>query len=355
MNLDYLGGFVPGTYNDGDIVVAADGIAYMCVVDGTTTAPEMWPGVGLATAVGPPGPKGDKGDKGDPGTPATIVADATYWTVSSHAGLVNERALNLLANGYVKSTGGEPSTVAVIPVTDGGTGATAAAQARTNLGCGTVATANYNGDPAMFLRGDGAWWYPPQTPQYVFPAGAVVTFATAACPPGWTRVASWDGYFLRGAAVYGGSGGATNHYHAADGGLTVPIHGHGHNLTMPYHNHGGVVGITGNTGDGGGHSHTFGLHITTGMDNSGQMNVDAGSDGYMSKGQHNHNIDYETSTNGVNGHTHSVNLAGGVPADYGQAIDGGVTNAPAIAVAGTVGWATNHYPPFVDILYCMKD
>ena len=38
MNLDYLGNYVAGpVYNDGDIVVAADGIAYMCVVDGTTT------------------------------------------------------------------------------------------------------------------------------------------------------------------------------------------------------------------------------------------------------------------------------------------------------------------------------
>ena len=47
-DLDYLGGYVAGTYNDGDIVVAADGIAYMCVKAGVTTPPEPWPGVGIA-------------------------------------------------------------------------------------------------------------------------------------------------------------------------------------------------------------------------------------------------------------------------------------------------------------------
>ena len=44
MDLDYLGDYVPATYNDGDIVVDTDGIAYLCVKDGTTTPPEPWPG-----------------------------------------------------------------------------------------------------------------------------------------------------------------------------------------------------------------------------------------------------------------------------------------------------------------------
>lgn len=173
MNLDYLGNYVAGpTYNDGDIVIGSDGIAYMCVVDGTTTPPEPWPGIGISTVVGPPGPKGDqgdpgtpgqkgdKGDKGDQGNPGiqgnpgpqgppgpagtNAAVDATYWTVTPHAGLTNERALNSLANGYVKSTAGEPSTIAVIPLAEGGTGATDAATARTNLGLGTMAVQNAN-------------------------------------------------------------------------------------------------------------------------------------------------------------------------------------------------------------------
>jgi len=43
-DLQYLGDYVtPHTYNDGDIVYASDGVAYLCVVDGTTTPPEPWP------------------------------------------------------------------------------------------------------------------------------------------------------------------------------------------------------------------------------------------------------------------------------------------------------------------------
>ena len=46
MNLDYLGAYPAApVYYDGDIVIGPDGIAYMCVVDGTTTPPEPWPGV----------------------------------------------------------------------------------------------------------------------------------------------------------------------------------------------------------------------------------------------------------------------------------------------------------------------
>jgi hypothetical protein len=128
MNLDYLGNYASGpVYNDGDIVVGADGIAYMCVVDGTTTPPEPWPGVGIASAVGPPGPAGPAGPAGPtgpqgiqgvPGPAGGAVADATYWLVSPHANLPNARALNALGNGYVRSIAGIPATVATIPAAD---------------------------------------------------------------------------------------------------------------------------------------------------------------------------------------------------------------------------------------------
>jgi len=51
LDLKYDGAWVAGTYNDGDIVVGADGITYMCVVNGTTTAPVPW-----ATGVSPGAP-----------------------------------------------------------------------------------------------------------------------------------------------------------------------------------------------------------------------------------------------------------------------------------------------------------
>jgi hypothetical protein len=46
--VEYLGNYVGSkTYNDGDIVIGADGIAYMCTKNGTTTPPETWPGGGV--------------------------------------------------------------------------------------------------------------------------------------------------------------------------------------------------------------------------------------------------------------------------------------------------------------------
>src|SRR4029077_4179119 len=46
LDLKYDGAWVAGTYNDGDIVIGADGVAYLCVVNGTTTAPVPWSGGG---------------------------------------------------------------------------------------------------------------------------------------------------------------------------------------------------------------------------------------------------------------------------------------------------------------------
>jgi hypothetical protein len=369
MNLDYLGDFASGpVYYDGDIVIGPDNIAYMCVVDGTTTPPEPWPGVGISASVGPPGPPGPEGPEGPegpvgppgpqgiqgvqgpPGSPA--VTDATYWTVSAHSGLVAERALNALTNGYVKSTYGEPSTVAVIPVGEGGTGATDPTTARANLGCGNVATANYNGSAAYFLRGDGVWAIPPQP--YGVPSGMLAYFYNG-CPAGWTRV-GWDGLFIRVNSVSGGQGGASQHYHGADGGLYLPAHTHtASGLSMPWHSHGGVVGINGNTGNAGDHSHGYGVHTTTGWSNQGTMNVDAGNSGFMARGDHNHNISYDATTGGGGEHSHSVNLSGGIPSDGGQGIDGQVSMHPQTNIGGTTGWATNGLPPYIDCVLCQKD
>ena len=126
MDLEYLGSYTAGTYFDGDIVIGSDGIAYVCVVDGTTTPPEPWPGGGIGG----------------------VISDAQYWVSTAHENLTAERDLGALASGYVKSTvsGGvsTPSTIAIIPLTEGGTGATTPPDARTNLGLGTMAVQNAN-------------------------------------------------------------------------------------------------------------------------------------------------------------------------------------------------------------------
>lgn len=53
------------------------------------------------------------------------------------------------------------------------------------------------------------------------PSGLILMFDSA-CPTGWTRVSAWDNKFVRGAAAYGGTGGAATHTH------TYAVHAHGH-------------------------------------------------------------------------------------------------------------------------------
>jgi hypothetical protein len=301
---------------------------------------------------------------GVPGAPgdASAIVDATFWTVTPHAGLVNERALNALANGYVKSTAGEPSTIAVIPVADGGTGGTTPSTARTNLGVGTVGTLNLNGDANTFLNGVGAWTTPAGA--VGVPSGMVGIFG-GACPPGWTRVTGWDGRFLRANATAGAMGGSSTHSHDA-GSLTAAAHAHGPGtFAGPNHNHGGSVNVNvtvgGSTGGGGTHSHPFsgsGSGVTAGS-NQGTMNVDAGGSGFMSRGDHMHNFSVtvggDTSSAGDHNHPFggSGSGSGNISNDGGQGITG-TSAAIGAAVTGATA-VVNHEPLFVDVVYCIKD
>ena len=370
MDLDYLGAYAPITHNDGDIVIAPDGIAYMCVVDGTTTPPEPWPGVGIATTVGPPGPqgpqgpKGDKGDKGDVGPqgPQGIqgatgpegpnpAVDASYWVVGAHGTLTNERALNTLANGYVKSTGGEPSTVAVIPVGEGGTSATNAADARANLGVGNVGTLNINGNPAYYLNGAGAWAIPPAA--VGVPSGMIGMFSTA-CPAGWTRLAGWDGRFPRAMPSYGNFGGSGTHGHGL-GSMAAASHAHAASVFWPEHDHGGggSININAITDEQGLHAHVVPAH-NTGEPSLGVLGVDQENDANASWAHHTHYVDAQWSEN--NGqHAHNVNVSGGVgiPRDGGYNLNGG-TDAQAPGITGAMDGA-DHTPYYFDVVMCLKD
>jgi hypothetical protein len=389
MNLDYLGDFVSGPeYVDGDIVIAADGIAYMCVVDGTTTPPEPWPGVGVS--VNP-------------------IVDASYWVAHHHPQLVAERALDSLTNGYVRNNFGEPSPIYPIPFSDTSgtvpdnrlTSNVALKNINNNFVAQTLASFSMiNGTYSALLFNDTAapvdvkvWrmlnynngnFYLEamnddssaiQT-QFSFartgiltavgfngalnasqinagrvpsihggvPTGMIGMFAVA-CPPGWTRLSAMDGRFPRAWPVYGAIGGAGSHSHTVTG--TVASHTHlAAGLTMPWHNHGGAV--AGTTEAGGDHSHSVSQFGTFGPSNS--VGGDSGSGISAATSGHTHAVpDHNTN----NGGYHAHNFSAGIPWDYGQPIDG-VTSAAAPALSGATN-SVDHHPFFFDVVMCHKD
>lgn len=158
-----------------------------------------------------------------------------------------------------------------IAISGGGTGATTASAARTNLGLGTMATQNSNavsitggtisgisslsvsgnsvisgvlqvqntGTSALMVQGGAIFGngyataligtdgrIPAITSAYfadlsaisgvAIPAGLIAMFDTA-CPVGWTRFSALDNKFPRGAAAYGATGGADTHAHTVAG------------------------------------------------------------------------------------------------------------------------------------------
>lgn len=342
MNLDYLGNFASGPiYNDGDIVIGADGVAYMCVVDGTTTPPEPWPGIGVAV---------------------NATVDATYWVVNPHSALTNERVMSALANGYVKSTAGEPSTVAIIPVVDGGTGASTPANARTNLGIGTVGPVNLNGDPNTFLNGTGNWATPP-VPSGV-PSGSVIFFTTP-CPAGYTRVSAWDGRYVRMGPSHV-AGGVGSHSHGV-GSYSSPAHTHAvGSLAVGSHTHssgtlvvaGHTHSVSGNTGAVGDHSHTY--SGTTGGENNGSAIMDGGGDMNCVRAPHTHA--YSGTTQNAGNHSHSVSItsasaAPDVAGNTGSAtasVTGATGSTGPTAITGASDSQPNN-PLYVDFFACQKD
>jgi hypothetical protein len=424
-DLDYVGAYQPPvTYNKGDIVVAADGIAYMCVIDGTITAPEPWPGVGIATSVGPQGPQGVKGDKGDTGatgaTGATgpqgatgaagpqgptgsqgaagvnAAVDATYWTASTHPTLTNERSLGALANGYVKSTGGEPSTLAVIPLADGGTGATSAASARTSLGLGDMATQNSTaisitggtvGGSTLIqtnnwiygyaFAGDGsnlsnlnasliAYGTVPVArlpPEAIHWSGMIV-LSFSPCPAGWTRVTGYDTRYLRVSASPGSVGGAAYHNHGP-GSLASQNHQHGPgSYAAVNHNHGG--GGSGsfdvNTDTQGSHSHSYSGNIpvsgTTGQGSHGSPTASGGAyTGSVIDHSHDFSVNPAYSGNTSLGGSHAHRVQGSVSIGINNEAPavGGVSDlAGALGIVGTSD-LNNANPLFVDFYLCQKN
>jgi hypothetical protein len=68
--MEYVGAYASGPiYQEGDIAIASDGIAYICVKPNITTPPEPW--AGITGPAGPPGPQGAQGPQGVAGPAGT--------------------------------------------------------------------------------------------------------------------------------------------------------------------------------------------------------------------------------------------------------------------------------------------
>jgi microcystin-dependent protein len=175
--------------------------------------------------------------------------------------------------------------------------------------------------------------------------------------------------------VLGSVGGAIDHVHA-EGAHTHTIAAHAHTVASHVHSgashtHGysGGTSADGNHDHGGtqqtglnaDHSHSFSGGGTTGGENAGTMNVDAGNSGLMARAGHGHDFGYSGNTSHVNiglTHGHNINFSGNHGHTFSGTTDagssGGNTGAAApatdaVALTTAVNAAANtgaNNPPF---------
>ena len=286
-DLDYLGDYVPATYNDGDIVVAADGVAYICVKDGVTTAPEPWPGTGIITTVGPPGPPGPTGPQGPQGIQG----------IQGPQGATGPQ-------GPIGPSGAVPVGAMMM-------WAAAAAPLEWQLCQGqAISRASY---PTLFAligstygAGDGSTTFNVPNLQQRFPLGK----STAGV-----------------GATLGEAGGTISHQH------TVPAHTHGvGTLAASSHSHNvGTLAVAG-------HSHDFGtLVVASHAHGPGNLTVESHdhSSGTYVVASHTH--DKGTfATNSTGNHTHGVN-------SHSHGVGSLSASASSTTTGTTTSWAHDSF------------
>ena len=360
-DLDYLGDYVPATYHDGDIVIAPDGIAYMCVKNNVTTPPEPWPGIGVSTVVGPqgpagpqgePGPQGPQGIQGPPGPGGTPVGAIIMW------GGAAAPAEWLLCNGGAVSRATYPALFAAI---------------------GTI-----------YGAGDGSTTFNLPNFSQRFPLGkaGAGTGATLGEVGGSIDHAHWVPSHSHSV----GSLAVASHSHAV-GTLTVDEHTHNSGtLNVASHTHGAGTLATNSTGNHthgvNSHSHSAGSYAvsvsvsgTTGNQNATeQWGITPGTTVITyAKVHHQHDFSdsasgsvtgtsgsatASTDSNGAHSHTLSGATGSSSPDVTGSTSSStagisGVTGAAAPGIAGSVaadpGQATlANNPPFLTVNFIIK-
>lgn len=209
------------------------------------------------------------------------------------------------------------------------------------------------------------------------PSGMIALF-DAACPAGWTRYATLDAKFPRGAAAWGAGAGSDTHTHAVDvpATTTTADGAHNHTINPPAtatdsqgnHSHG-----TFNTGAGGSsggqdttfvdlaHTHTYSGTTSTGnsLNNAASgLAFSAETDththtfsgttsGASVSMNHRHTVPTSTTTT-AGAHTHTVDIGA-----FLSSTDGSHTHTvdPASFTSGSA----SNVPAYVDMVYCKKN
>ena len=137
-----------------------------------------------------------------------------------------------------------------------------------------------------------------------------------------------------------GSYSSQNHTHGI-GTYNTKNHTHGAgSLATPSHNHGGVTGsvnVSGNTGSGGAHDHGF--SFTTGAESAGQMNVDAGSSGNMTRAPHSYSGSGTTANEPSHTHSFSGSGTGSIPSQAAMGLTGSTASDGSDVLTGASGSA----------------
>ena len=218
----------------------------------------------------------------------STTLDSSVVTLTGTQTLTNKTltapALGTPASGVLTNATGLPLTTGVtgtLPVANGGTGATTLTANNVLIGNGTGAVAFVApGTTANVLTSDGTSWVSsaPAAGGTTIPAGTVMLFAQTAAPTGFTKVTTHDNKALRvvsGTASSGGSVAFTTAFASQTPAGTVgsttlttaqiPAHTHPSSLftndcgaTLSPNTMGKAASIlTGSTGGGGSHNHTF--------------------------------------------------------------------------------------------------
>lgn len=173
-----------------------------------------------------------------------------------------------------------------------------------NLGSGTPSA-------SVFLRGDGQWISVPSG----VPSG-IIAMADTSCPAGWTRVAAWDGKFIRAGSTYGATGGADTHQHTID---SVGDHYH----AAGSHTHSATIPVRSTGGDSPNHTHATGVayryDVAIGGGTTVVNSVNVNTTGVSAT--HYHSVPSQGITTGggsgntgnSGGHTHTEQAASSLP------------------------------------------